>query len=77
MGKTLLGKGMIEIAGPETLGASNYNKKTKNLLGYIISEGITYTEIVDTVVADLTTYTKQILLDDEMDDTEYVEITRP
>ena len=72
MGKTLLGKGMIEVAGPETLGANNYNKNTKNVLGYIISEGITYTEIVDTVVADLTTYTEQILLDDEMDDRESI-----
>ena len=76
-GKTLPLPELVELAGPAILGAFNATKKVGTLLGGRPNRNITCPEIVDTVPTDLTTPTQQILLDDEMADTEDVETYLP
>ena len=59
------------------MGALNATEKVGTLQGCRPNENITCPEIVDTVRTDITNPTEQILLDDEMADTEDVETSLP
>ena len=72
-GKTFPMPELVELAGPEIMGAFNANEKVGTLQGGSTNENITCPEIVDTVRTALTTPTEKILPDDEMVDTEDVE----
>ena len=76
-GKTLPLQELVELTGPEIMGAFNATEKVGTLLGGRPNRNITCPEIVDTVPTDLTTPTEQILPDDKMADTEDVETSLP